>query len=57
MADRYWNEKVFLTCLTYLRYTNVESRIYETFFDSTDIKGRLTDQAIGKSIVEIMDKF
>ena len=38
-----------------MRYINREPRIYETFFDSTHIKGRPTGQTIGKTILEILE--
>ena len=53
VADRYLNEKVLLICLIHLRYINGEPRIYETFFVSTHINGRATDQTIRESILEI----
>ena len=55
VTERYSNKEVLLICLRYLRYINGEPRIYETFFDSTHIKGRPTGQTIGKTILEILE--
>ena len=49
------NQEVLLICLRYLRYTNGEPRVYETFFDSTHIKGQPTGQNVWKSILEIFE--
>ena len=46
---------MLLICLRYLRYNNGESRIYETFFDSTHIKGPPTGQTIAKRILVILE--
>ena len=55
VADRYSKEKTLLICLSYFRNINGESWIYETVFYSTHIKGRSTDQTIGKNILEIQE--
>ena len=44
-----------LETLRHLRYINGVPRIYETFFDSMHIKGRPTDQTIGKTILERLE--
>ena len=44
-----------MICLRYLRYIKEEPRIYETFLNSTHIKGRSTGQTIGKIILEILE--
>ena len=53
VTERNSNKEAFLICLRYLRYINLEPRIYETLFNSTHIKGGPTGQTIGKSILEI----
>ena len=55
VTERYSNKEVLLICLGYLRYINVEPRIYKTFFDSAHIKGRPSGQTIGKTILEMLE--
>ena len=49
VTERYLHKEVLMICFRYLRYINGEPRKYETFFDSTHIKGRPSGQTIVKA--------